>query len=134
MTIHTFEVSCTVPGDDYYLIQDKLKKSDPSKWAKEKTGMCYWGLSDKGIIRRMFITKNQKQGYYLSRICNDGRICTLSEVLKRIDMGEYRPENTKLLKEFIEYSNHFRSAAKAVSMYRECSGKKDVNRIIWMLI
>ena len=71
--------------------------------------------------------------YYLSRICNDGIICTLSEALKRIDMGEYKPENAELLKEFIEYSNHFRSAAKAVSIYRECSGKKEVNRIIWML-
>lgn len=324
MTIHTFEVISTVPGDEYYFIQEKLKKSDPSKWAKESTGMCYWGLSDKGIIIRTFITKNQKKGYfayniiyrisarrvidnhdfvglfntkkynkleeevnhllhkkcnllpvlkecrirridycinaeldnqeqvkayiktmkranvpghmqieevydkkskrtkpmkdaftvtnknyievsiynkqrqmikeekssgkklfplseiekaenivrieircmegkvselkkkfrlksirdfmessqeigdylfryYLSRICNDGIICTLSEALKRIDMGEYKPENAELLKEFIEYSNHFRSAAKAVSMYRECSGKKEVNRIIWML-
>lgn len=25
MTIHTFEVTCTVPGDEYYLIQEKLK-------------------------------------------------------------------------------------------------------------
>ena len=31
MTIHTFEVTCAVPGDEYYLIQDNLKKSDPSK-------------------------------------------------------------------------------------------------------
>ena len=38
--------------------------------------------------------------YYLSRICNDGIICTLSEALKRIDMGEYKPENTELLKKF----------------------------------
>lgn len=71
--------------------------------------------------------------YYLSRICNDGIICTLSEALKRIDMGEYKPESTELLKEFIEYSNQFRSAAKAVSLHRECLGKKEVNRIIWML-
>ena len=324
MTIHTFEVTCTVPGDEYYLIQEKLKKSDPSKWVKETTGMCYWGLSDKGIIIRTFITKNQKKGYYayniiyrisarrvmdnhdfvglfdtqkyekleekvnhllhkkcnflpaleeckirridycinaelgnqeqvkayiktvkranipnhlilyevydekskrtkpmkddftvysenyvaisiynkqrqmikeqkekkkvvfaqseidraknivrieircmegkvselkkkfnlkrisdfmkssqeigdylfryyLSRICNEGKICTLSEAMKRIDMGECKPENIELLKEFIEYSNHFRSDAKAVSMYRESSGKKEVNRIIWML-
>ncbi len=324
MTIHTFETSCLLSEDDYYLIQEKLKKSDPSKWAKETNGMSFWGLSKEGIIIKMFITKNEKQGfyayniiyrisarrvmnnhdfvglfntndyeeleakvdsilhkkckllptleeckmrridycinaeldsqeqvkayiktmkranipnhlqlleaydkkskrtkpmkddftiyndnyiavsiynkqrqmineqkesnkaifpkaeikraenivrieircmegkvselkkkfnlnsisdfmessqemgdylfnYYLSRICNDGKICALSEAHKRIDMGEYRPENTKLLKEFIEYSNHFRSAAKAVSMYRECSGKKEVNRIIWML-
>ncbi len=324
MTIHTFEVTCTVPGDDYYLIQDKLKKSDPSKWAKETTGMCYWGLSDKGIIIRTFITKNKKKGYYayniiyrisarrvmdnhdfvglfdtndydaleeevnlilknkckllplledckmkridfcvnaelknqeqvkayiktvkranipnhlelyepydkiskrkkpmkddftvysenyvaisiynkqrqmikeqkdtkkvifpqdeidraenivrieirciegkvselkkkfnlksiydfmifsgkigdylfryyLSRICNDGIICTLSEALKRIDMGEYKPENTELLKEFIRYANETRSVAEAVCLYRKFLSKKEVNRIIWML-
>ena len=43
--------------------------------------------------------------YYLSRICNDGKICTLSEALKRIDMGEYRSENKDILKVFIENSN-----------------------------
>lgn len=71
--------------------------------------------------------------YYLSRICNDGKICTLSEAIKRIDMGEYKPENAELLKEFIEYSNHFRSAAKAISMYKKCMNKRSVNHMIWML-
>ena len=324
MTIHTFEVTCTVPGDEYYVIQDKLKKSDPSKWAKEKTGMCYWGLSEQGIIIRTFITKNKRKGYYayniiyrisarrvmdnhdfvglfdtndydalegkvnfilknkckllplledckmkridfcvnaalknqeqvkayiktmkranipnhlnlyevydekakrtkpmkddftvysenyvaisiynkqrqmikeqkdtkkvifpqseidraenivrieircmegkvselkkkfnlksiydfmifsgkigdylfryyLSRIFNEGIICTLSEALKRIDMGEYKPKNTELLKEFIRYANETRSVAEAVCLYREFLSKKEVNRIIWML-
>ena len=324
MTIHTFEVTCTVPGDDYYLIQEKLKKSDPSKWAKESTGMCYWGLSEQGIIIRTFITKNQKKGYYayniiyrisarrvmdnhdfvglfdtkkyetlekkvdfllhckynllptleeckmrridycinaelenqeqvkayiktmkranvpnylklleaydkkskrtkpmkddftvyndhyvavsiynkqrqmikeqrekkkiifpeaeikraenivrieircmeckvkelkkkfhltniedfmisakiigedlfryyLSNICNDGKICTLSEALKKIDMCEYHSENKDILKKFIEFSNRFRSAAKAITLYKEFFDRKEVNRIIWML-
>jgi hypothetical protein len=31
--------------------------------------------------------------YYLSNICNDGKICTLSEALKKIDMCEYHSEN-----------------------------------------
>lgn len=324
MTIHTFEVSCTVPGDDYYLIQEKLKKSDPSKWAKESTGMCYWGLSEQGIIIRTFITKNQKKGYYayniiyrisarrvmdnhdfvglfdtkkyetlekkvdfllhckynllptleeckmrridycinaelenqeqvkayiktmkranipshlqlleaydkkskrtkpmkddftvyndsyiavsiynkqrqmikeqkgankdifpeseikraenivrieircmegkvselkkkfnlksirdfmdssheigdylfryyLSRICNYGKICTLSEALERIEMGEYNLKNTELLKEFIEYANNMRSVAVAISTYKKWMDKKEVTRMIWML-
>ncbi len=324
MTIHTFETSCLLTGDDYYLIQDKLKNADPSKWAKEKTGMTYWGFSEKGIIIRTFITKNQKKGYYayniiyrisarrvmdnhdfvglfdtkkyekleekvnkllhkkssllptldeckmrridfcfnaklesqeqvkayiktmkranipnhlhllesydkkskrtkpmkddftvtnknyievsiynkqrqmikeqkennkiifpdseikraenivrieircmegkvselkkkfklksirdfmessqeigdylfryyLSKICNDGIICTLSKALKRIDMGEYNPENTELLKEFIKNANETRSVAEAICLYREFLSKKEVNRIIWML-
>ncbi|MBR1969455.1 MAG: hypothetical protein IKA17_03765 [Clostridia bacterium] len=322
MTIHTFEVTCTVPGDEYYFIQEKLKNADPSKWAKASNGMSYWGISDKGILIKMFITRkkdyftyniiyrisarrvidnddfvglfdtdnyeelekevdsllhykckmlptlkeckmrridfcinaeldNQEQvkayiktmkranvpnhlqlyetydkkakrtkpmkddftvyndhyvaisiynkqrqmikeqkgknktifpkseikkaenvvrmeircmegkvselkkkyklksindfmnasteigdylfRYYLSRICNDGKICTLSGALKRIEMGEYKPENAELLKEFIEYSNHFRSAAKAISMYKKCMNKKVFNRMLWML-
>lgn len=28
MPIHTFETTCTVPGDEYYFIQEKLKKKD----------------------------------------------------------------------------------------------------------
>ena len=48
-------------------------------------------------------------------------------------MGEYRSENKDILKVFIENSNRFRSAAKAITLYREFFDKKDVNRIIWML-
>ena len=71
--------------------------------------------------------------YYLSRMCNDGKICTLSEAMKRIDMGEYKPENTDLLKEFIEYANNTRSVAGAISIYKKWMDKKAVNRMIWML-
>ncbi|MBE7032745.1 MAG: hypothetical protein E7406_00770 [Ruminococcaceae bacterium] len=324
MTIHTFEVSHTLCGDDFKLIQDTLKTKDPDKWKKESNGMSYWGLSKQGIIIKMFITKNKKKGYYayhiiyrisarrvmdnhdfvglfdtndydllekevnfilhnkckllplledckmrridfcinaelanqeqvkayiktmkranipphlmlyevynekskrtkpmkddftvyndnyiavsiynkqrqmikeqkgknkaifpaseiertekivrieircmegkvselkkkfklksiqdfmdssqqigdylfryyLSRICNDGKICTLSEALKRIDMGEYKPDNTELLKEFIEYANNTRSVAGAISTYKKWMDKKAVNRMIWML-
>lgn len=322
MTIHTFEVTCTVTKEIFFLIQDKLKNADPSKWAKEKSGMTYWGLSDKGIIIRtliiikngyyaynityrisarrvmdnhdfvgLFNTKKYKElekevdillyckcellpflrdckmkridfcfnaelksqeqvkayiktmkranvpnylklleaydkkskrtkpmkddftvyndhyvavsiynkqrqmikeqkekkkiifpeaeikraenivrieircmegkvkelkkkfhltsiedfiisakrigddlfRYYLSRICNDGKICTLSEALKRIDMGEYHPQNKEILKKFIEISNRFRSAAKAIILYREFFNRKEVSRILWML-
>ena len=66
-------------------------------------------------------------------MCNDGKICTLSEAMKRIDMGEYRPENTELLKEFIEAANNMRSAANAIAMYKQWMTKKAVNRMIWML-
>ena len=71
--------------------------------------------------------------YYLSRICNYGKICTLSEALKRIEMGEYKPGNTELLKEFIEYANNTRSVADAISIYKKWMDKKAVNRMIWML-
>lgn len=71
--------------------------------------------------------------YYLSRIFNDGIICTLSEALKRIDMGEYKPESTELLKEFIRYANETRSVAETVYLYRKFLSKKEVNRMIWML-
>ena len=67
--------------------------------------------------------------YYLLRICNDGKICTLSEALKRIDMSDYRSENSKVLKSFIEDSNKLRSAAKAITLYSEFCDKN----IIWML-
>ena len=66
MTIHTFEVTCTVPGDEYYFIQEKLKNADPSKWAKASNGMIYWGLSDKGILIKMFITR--KKDYFTYNI------------------------------------------------------------------
>ena len=87
---------------------------------------------------RDFMESSQEIGdylfrYYLSRMCNDGKICTLSEAMKRIDIGEYRPENTELLKEFIETANNMRSAANAISLYKQCMDKKAVNRIIWML-
>ena len=71
--------------------------------------------------------------YYLLRICNDGKICTLSEALKRIDMSDYRSENLKVLKNFIEDSNKLRSAAKAITLFKEFFNKKDVYKIIWML-
>jgi len=71
--------------------------------------------------------------YYLSKICNDGKICTLSEAIKRIDMGEYHPENKDILKKFIEFSNRFRSAAKAITLYKEFFDRKEINRMIWML-
>ena len=87
---------------------------------------------------RDFMDSSQEIGdylfrYYLSKICNDGIICTLSKALKRIDMGEYKPENTELLKEFIRYSNETRSVAEAICLYREFLSKKEVNRMIWML-
>ena len=52
----------------FFLIQDKLKSTDPTKWAKEKNGMSYWGLSKEGIIIKMFITKNKKKGYFAYNI------------------------------------------------------------------
>ena len=87
---------------------------------------------------RDFMESSQEIGdylfrYYLSKICNDGIICTLSEALKRINMGEYKPENTELLKEFIEDANNMRSTANAISMYEQWMTKKAVNRMIWML-
>ena len=45
----------------------------------------------------------------------------------------YRPENTELLKEFIEYANNTRSVAGAISTYKKWMDKKAVNRMIWML-
>ena len=71
--------------------------------------------------------------YYLSHICNDGKICTLLEALKKIDMCEYHSENKDILKKFIEFSNRFRSAAKAITLYKEFFDRKEVNRILWML-
>ena len=67
------------------------------------------------------------------KICNDGKICTLSEALKRIDMSNYRSENLKVLKRFIEDSNKLRSAAKAITLYSEFCDKKEINKMIWML-
>ena len=48
-------------------------------------------------------------------------------------MGKYQPENKKILKEFIEFSNRFRSVTKAITLYREVFDRKEINRIIRML-
>ena len=62
MTIHTFEVSSMLTNENYYDIQGKLKFEDKNKWKKEKNGMKYWGLSDKGILINMYRVK--KHGFY----------------------------------------------------------------------
>lgn len=59
MYIHTFKVGCALKGEDFYLIQQELRKKGPNKWVALKEGMRYWGLSDKGIIIIMKRTKKK---------------------------------------------------------------------------
>jgi len=66
MTIHTFEVSATLTNEDYYKIQYELKTKDQSKWKALKSGMHYWGLSDKGILINMRQIK--KKDFYSYKI------------------------------------------------------------------
>lgn len=76
---------------------------------------------------------NELYNYYLSRIFNRGVIYTLKEALERIDRSGYKPENIKLLKEFVEDSNEARSVAKTYKIYKNIYGKTEVKRIIFML-
>ena len=61
MTIHTFEVSSILDNERYYNIQQDLK-TDKDKWERLKNGMCYFGLSEKGITIKMYRIK--KKGFY----------------------------------------------------------------------
>lgn len=61
MTIHTFEVSSVVKGNDYYLIQKDLKRLSPSEWQATNAGMTCWAI--KGVVIVMSVIK--KNGFYL---------------------------------------------------------------------
>lgn len=81
MYIHTFEVSNMINKDVFYEIQNTLKTTDKSKWNREKNGMTYFGLSDKGIIIKMFrINKAKYNAYNLKYIISARRV---------IDNGNY---------------------------------------------
>lgn len=71
--------------------------------------------------------------YYLGKICNKGCICTLKEVMDRIDLSEYKSKNIALLKEFVKDANESRSVAKTLNLYKTVIGDTKVNRIIYML-
>ena len=62
MQIHTFEVSAPLNNENFYKIQKEITSKDKSKWQGEKNGMTYFGLSDKGIIIKMYRIK--KKGFY----------------------------------------------------------------------
>ncbi|MBQ4515914.1 MAG: hypothetical protein II978_03890 [Clostridia bacterium] len=76
---------------------------------------------------------NDLYNYYLSRIFNNGMVCTLKDALARIDKSGFKPENINILKEFIEDANNSRSVAETVKTYKDIYGKKEVNRILFML-
>ena len=71
--------------------------------------------------------------YYLSRIFNDGAIYPLKEALIRIENSGYKPENIKLLKEFVKDCNESRSVARTFRIYKNLYGKSEVKRIVYML-
>ncbi len=76
---------------------------------------------------------NELFNYYLSKMFNNGVIYTLKEALARIDKSGFKPENINILKEFIEDANNSRSVAETVKIYKGIYGKKEVNRILFML-
>ena len=87
---------------------------------------------------RQFMNSSDEIGmylfrYYLTKMLGEGKIFTLKKTFERIDMSGYKAENIKMLKEFAETANTFRSAAEAVKIYKSTEGKKEVNRMIFML-
>ena len=71
--------------------------------------------------------------YYLSKIFNNGTICTLKDALSRIEHSGYKPENIKLLKEFVKDCNEARSVAETFKIYKNIYGNKESERIVFML-
>ena len=81
MYMHTFEVSNMINKEVFYEIQNTVKTTDKNKWNREKNGMTYFGLSDKGIIIKMFrINKAKYNAYNLKYIISARRV---------IDNGNY---------------------------------------------
>ena len=70
--------------------------------------------------------------YYLPKIFGKGKICTLNEAIKKIEMSGYRTENIEIMKDFIEEANLSRSAGKTVDLFKNYLGKKEVKRILYM--
>ena len=71
--------------------------------------------------------------YYLNKIFNNGTIYTLKEALSRIDYSGYKPENIKLLRDFVKDCNESRSVAETIRNYKDIYGKEEAKRIIFML-
>jgi len=59
MYIHTFEATTYLTNEKFYDIQKELR-NDKDKWKAERRGMTYFGLSDKGILIKMYQIKKPK--------------------------------------------------------------------------
>ena len=70
--------------------------------------------------------------FYLPKLFGSGKICTLKEAVKRIEMSEYREEYIERMKDFIETANTSRSISNTVALFKNVLGKKEVKRILWM--
>ena len=90
MTIHTFEVSSMLTNENYYDIQEKLKFEDKNKWKKEKNGMKYWGLSDKGILINMYrVKKHGFYSYYITYRISARRVMENNNFVGLFDTNDY---------------------------------------------
>lgn len=70
--------------------------------------------------------------YYLPKIFGKGKICTLKEAIKKIEMSGYKKENIEIMKDFIEEANISRSVSNTVALFKNFLGKKEVKRILFM--
>ncbi len=68
--------------------------------------------------------------YYLSEMFGKGEICTLKKAKNNLSLGDLKPENTKALTEFLEFSNKLRSVHKAYEIYCETDGKQKTRDIL----
>lgn len=89
MMFHTFETTTQLTNNQYYKIQEIVKKDN--KWNKTSYGMLYFGANMDGILIRFAqIKKSKFKGYRLKYIISAHRIIEPDDYVGLSDTNNYK--------------------------------------------
>lgn len=89
MYIHTFKVSAILNNENYYKIQEILRK-DKEEWKSKEKGMFYFGLYKKGIlIRFKLINKKGFNSYQIMYRISARRVIDNDDYVGLFNTNDY---------------------------------------------